>query len=74
MALKINIDLDYQSVESDSHEGAPIYKTYPKLTVDMEFDVEILEFLRRNAGGTFDAMMNAVMHTSSEIAKQVQIS
>jgi len=74
MALKINIDFHYQSVESDFHEGAPVYKAYPKLTADMEFDVEVLEFLRRNAGGTFDAMMNAVMHTSSEIAKQVQIS
>ena len=74
MALKINIDIHYQSVESDSHEGTPVYKAHPKFTADIEFDVAILEFLRRNAGETFDAVMNAVMHTSSEIAKQVQIS
>jgi len=77
--MKIKIDAGYKSVEVS--DGDPVldrkYNALPYVKADIDIDVDFLRYINSRFGESntaeYDALMSALRHTFSSIAKGVQV-
>jgi len=78
--MKLKIDAGYRSVEVSEGHSTTLqvkYNALPYVKADIDIDVDFLRYINSRFGESntseYDALMSALMHSFSEIAKGVQV-
>jgi hypothetical protein len=78
--MKIKIDAGYRSVETSEGAGNMLQvknQALPYVKADIDIDVDFLKYINSRFGESntaeYDALMSALKHTFSQIARGVQV-